>query len=100
MIDENTHSLIEGHVSCEHRDQITPKGFVHPIQVYQVDDFLSEEHREKRQQLSRVGERVEVNVIDSWTSMRRSGNFVESKRISRSSTKKEGRLDACFIRGS
>jgi len=35
------------------------------VQVYKVGDFLSEEHRERRRQLSRVGERVEVNVIDS-----------------------------------
>ncbi len=65
LIDENTHGLIEGHVSCEFIDQITPKGFVRPIQVYQVGDFLSEEHRDRRRQLSQVGERVEVNVIDS-----------------------------------
>ncbi len=65
LIDESTHSLIEGNVSCEFIDQITPKGFVRPVQVYQVSDFLSEEHREHRLQLSLVGERVEVNVIDS-----------------------------------
>ena len=64
LIDENTHSLIEQNVGCEPADQITPKGFVRPIQIYQVDDFHSKEHRERRQQLSRVGERVEVNVID------------------------------------
>jgi class 3 adenylate cyclase len=65
LIDENAHSLIEGHVSCEFIDEITPKGFVRPLKVYEVGDFLSEEHRERRQQLSRVGKRVEVNVIDS-----------------------------------
>ena len=36
-----------------------------PLKVYEVGDFLSEEHRERRRQLSRVGKRVEVNVIDS-----------------------------------
>ncbi len=65
LVDENTHNLIEGNVGCEFIDQITPKGFVRPIRVYQVDDFLSEEHRDRRRQLSRVGEHVEVNVIDS-----------------------------------
>ncbi|MCH8809472.1 MAG: adenylate/guanylate cyclase domain-containing protein [Proteobacteria bacterium] len=65
LIDENTQSLIEAHVSCELVDQITPKGFVRPVQIYQVGDFFSEEHRNKRRRLSRVGERVEVNVIDS-----------------------------------
>ena len=65
LIDENTQSLIEAHVSCDLVDQITPKGFVRPVQVYQVGDFFSERHREQRPRLSRVGERVEVNVIDS-----------------------------------
>ena len=65
FIEENTHSLIDGHVSCEFVDQITPKGFVRPVQVYKVGDFLSKEHRNRRKQLTRIGERVEVNVIDS-----------------------------------
>ena len=65
LIDENAHGLIEGHVSCELIDEITPKGFVRPLKVYEVGDFLSEEHRVRRRQLSRVGKRVEVNVIDS-----------------------------------
>ena len=65
FIEENTHSLIDGHVSCEFVDQITPKGFVRPVQIYKVGDFLSEEHRDGRRQLTRIGERVEVNVIDS-----------------------------------
>ena len=65
LIDENTHGLIEDHVSCELIDEVTPKGFARPVQVYKVNDFLSEEHRKRRRQLTRVGERVEVNVIDS-----------------------------------
>jgi class 3 adenylate cyclase len=65
LIDENTHGLIDNHVSCELIDEVTPKGFTRPVKVYKVNDFLSEEHRNRRRQLSRVGERVEVNVIDS-----------------------------------
>jgi class 3 adenylate cyclase len=65
LIDENTHGLIEDQVNCELVDQITPKGFVRPVKVYRVEDFHSKEHRERRRQLSHVGERVEVNVIDS-----------------------------------
>ena len=65
LIDESTHGLIHDHVSCERIDQVTLKGFVRPVQVYQVGDFFSEEHRERRQRLSRVGKHVEVNVIDS-----------------------------------
>jgi len=65
LIDENTHSLIAEDVDCAAYDQITPKGFARPVQVFKVNDFLSDKHRQRRQRLSRVGERVEVNVIDS-----------------------------------
>ena len=65
LIDDTTHGLIHDHVSSEQRDQVKVKGFARPVQVYRVGEFLSEAHREKRQQLSRVGKHVEVNVIDS-----------------------------------
>lgn len=65
LIDENTQGLIHDHVSCEPLDQVTLKGFARPVQAFQIGEFLSEEHREKRQVLSRVGKHVEVNVIDS-----------------------------------
>ena len=65
LMDENTHNLVDGFVASSPVDEITPKGFVRPVKFYQVDDFVSEEHRARRRQLSRVGERVEVNVIDS-----------------------------------
>ena len=42
-----------------------PKDSCVPYKLYRVGDFLSEEHHERRRQLSRVGEGVEVNVIDS-----------------------------------
>ncbi|MCS5598877.1 MAG: hypothetical protein NZ707_03910, partial [Rhodospirillales bacterium] len=32
---------------------------------YQVGDFISEAHRGRRPELSRVGQHVEINVIDS-----------------------------------
>jgi class 3 adenylate cyclase len=65
LIDETTHGLIHEHVTCDQLDQVTVKGFARPVQVYQVGDFLSEDRREDRRQLSHVGKHVEVNVIDS-----------------------------------
>ena len=65
LIAESTYSLVKEHVLCEPFDEIAPKGFVRAVQVYKVDDFISEEHRNQRKRLSHVGERVEVNVIDS-----------------------------------
>jgi adenylate cyclase len=65
LIDQNTHSLVEAQVRCETKDPITPKGFIRPIDVFKVDDFLAKDHQELRRKLSRVGKRVEVNVTDS-----------------------------------
>ena len=65
LVSESTYNLIRDHVACETFDEITPKGFVRPVQIYKVNDFISEEHRDKRRRLSLVGERVEVNVFDS-----------------------------------
>lgn len=65
LISESTHDLVETHLECEHFDKIVPKGFVRSVQIYQVKDFQSKEHRERRRNLSHVSERVEVNVIDS-----------------------------------
>jgi hypothetical protein len=65
LIDAATHNLVSGHVACKPGETITPRGFARPIQIFEVEDFLSEEHRQRRHRLSRTGERVEVNVIDS-----------------------------------
>lgn len=65
VVDERTHNLIAKHVTCSHYSEETPKGFARPVQVFQVEDFRDAEHRECRRRLSRVGKRVEVNVIDS-----------------------------------
>lgn len=64
-IDENTYNLIEPMIECVPAEQITPKGFARPIQIYQLRDFISQQHREMRRQLTRVGKRVEVSVTDS-----------------------------------
>ena len=65
FIDQNTYNLIHEHVSCETVDQITPKGMARSIKVYRVNDFFSDDHRNKRQKLSRLGKYVQLNVINS-----------------------------------
>ena len=65
LIDEATHSLVGEQVNCREADQIMPKGFARPVQVYQVEDFHSRDHIERRHRLYQAGERVEVNIIDS-----------------------------------
>ncbi len=65
LISESTYGLIRNHVVCEHFDEIAPKGFARTVQIFKADDFISAEHRQRRRRLLLVGERVEVNVIDS-----------------------------------
>jgi adenylate cyclase len=64
-VDEGTRNHIETAIECIPVEKVTPKGFARPIQVYQLGDFVSQEHRERRQQLTRIGKRVEVRVTDS-----------------------------------
>ena len=65
FIDEYTKDLINSHVNSKYIDDITPKGFARPIPVYRLKDFKSAKHRKRRKSLSHVGDRVEVNVLDS-----------------------------------
>ena len=65
LIDDTTHSLVSDHVKCQEADQILPKGFVRPVQVYRAEDFFSDDHINNRQRLYLAGDRVEVNIIDS-----------------------------------
>ncbi|MBT5264892.1 MAG: adenylate/guanylate cyclase domain-containing protein [Rhodospirillaceae bacterium] len=65
LMDEATNNLVYGQVESKPFDRITPKGFSRAIDVFEVRDFKSHEHRSRRRQYSHTGKRVEVNVIDS-----------------------------------
>ncbi len=65
LISDSTNSLINGKVNTAHFKDITPKGFARPVPIFKVSDFISESHKEKRQNFSHKGERVEVNIIDT-----------------------------------
>lgn len=65
LVDQATQSLIEEKVQSTLQGETTPKGFVRALNYFEVSDFNSSAHRADRQQLTLVGNRVEVNVIDS-----------------------------------
>jgi class 3 adenylate cyclase len=67
LISDSTCNLISEHVACESVGEVNPKGFSRPIEVFKVLEFRSAKHRDQllRRRLSRSGEHVEVNVIDS-----------------------------------
>ena len=67
LISETTCNLISEHVACEPVGEVNPKGFSRPVEVYKVLEFRSDKHRDRllQRRLSRSGDHVEVNVIDS-----------------------------------
>ena len=65
LISEETQNLVSNDVECDFFGEQTPKGFPRPVRIFQAKDFHSEDHRKKRVRLSRKGDHVEVNVIDS-----------------------------------
>ena len=65
LIDENTNNLVNALVNTQKHNSITPKGFTRPIDTFVLNDFKSDEHKNKRKMLSHSGKRVEINVIDS-----------------------------------
>ena len=65
LIEEATLQLVKASVKTDYFDKITPKGFSRPIEVHQVNDFISAEHKENRQQFSHRGSHVDINVFDT-----------------------------------
>ncbi len=65
LLDQNTSSLIEGHVTSKERGEVIPKGFARSVKYYEPIEYsLSEEHLTSRN-WSHMGDRVEVKIIDS-----------------------------------
>ena len=52
-------------MNVKYFDKITPKGFARPIEIHQVEDFISAEHKDNRQQFSHRGTHVDINVFDT-----------------------------------
>ncbi len=65
LVDQNTHSLIADHVTSELKGEFTPKGFARSVRYFEVGGLTEAAHLPERRTLSHIGERVEVNVLDS-----------------------------------
>ncbi|MDG2474320.1 MAG: adenylate/guanylate cyclase domain-containing protein [Paracoccaceae bacterium] len=65
LIEEATLQLVKSNVKTDYFNKITPKGFSRPIEVHQVDDFISVQHKKNRQQFSHRGSHVDINVFDT-----------------------------------
>ena len=65
LIEEATLQLVKASVKTDYFDKITPKGFSRPIELHKVNDFISVEHKENRQQFSHRGSHVDINVFDT-----------------------------------
>ena len=65
LIDQSTHSLLDGVLVAENKGETQPRGFARPIQYFEVEKFSSDKDRGALRRLNHVGEHVEVNVINS-----------------------------------
>lgn len=65
VLDQNTLSLVEAHVKVEAKGEFVPRGFVRPVQYFELSEYLVSQDRASGRQLSHTGQRVEVNIIDS-----------------------------------
>jgi class 3 adenylate cyclase len=65
LIEEATLQLVKSSVNVKYFDKITPKGFTRPIELHQVEDFISIEHKKNRQKFSHRGTHVDINVFDT-----------------------------------
>ena len=65
LIEESTLQLVKSSVNVKYFDKITPKGFARSIEIHQVEDFISAEHKDNRQQFSHRGTHVDISVFDT-----------------------------------
>jgi adenylate cyclase len=65
VLDQNTLSLVEAHVKVEAKGEFIPRGFMRPVQYFELSEYLVSKGRASGRQLSHTGQRVEVNIIDS-----------------------------------
>ena len=65
FMDHNTYKLVEPHVVAMGKGSFTPRGFAREVEYYELRGYKSEDAGMTRQQLSHVGDHVEVNIIDS-----------------------------------
>lgn len=65
VLDQNTLSLVETHVKVEAKGEFIPRGFMRPVQYFELSEYVASRDRTSGRQLSHTGQRVEVNIIDS-----------------------------------
>ena len=65
IISETTYNLIKSQINCDKFEQITPKGFVRPIQTYRVLEFKNKQAKIFKKSFSRKGKHVDIQVFDT-----------------------------------
>ena len=58
-------ALVGDQIKCTLFDEIQPKGFARPFNVYTVEGFLEPSQRSDLKKLNHAREHVEVNILDS-----------------------------------
>ena len=65
VISDTTLNLVENKIIYEKFKEITPKGFVRPIQTYKLEDFIDQSISKNKKSYSRKGKHVDINIFDT-----------------------------------
>ena len=65
IISDTTLNIVKSKIKYEYFDEITPKGFVRPVQIHKLVDFISKDKNLIQKSFSRKGKHVDINVYDT-----------------------------------
>ena len=65
VISDTTLNLVESKIKYQKFKEITPKGFVRPIQTYKLDHFNDKSVTKRQKSYSKKGKHVDINIFDT-----------------------------------
>ena len=65
IISDTTLNLVESKIKYQKYKEITPKGFVRPIQTYKLDHFNDKSVTKRQKSYSKKGKHVDINIFDT-----------------------------------
>jgi len=65
LISDATLNLIKSKIKYEYFDEIIPKGFARPVQIYKLINFISKDKNLVKKTYSRKGKHVDINIFDT-----------------------------------
>jgi len=79
ILSDTTLNLVESKIKFQKFKEITPKGFVRPIQTYKLDHFNDKNITKRNKSYSKKGKHVDINIFDT-SNLREALNELEQIR--------------------